>query len=192
MTFYGYWSEVFVSPSCLLSYIGHFQTHNKYFFFLCSGVGAGGGCVEGRSPGPTLSNQSASGREQEAVGEPPFQRVPGNRGRPGETGGWVVCSRASQPQFDREKFGRCQDDIWVNNKNVLSLISLDIGIYANCQSSRIWLFVVTDFNLENHVFCDLSRLWWVHCHWSSTIGMYHRHAPLSMNKNHPWYIYVCI
>lgn len=32
MTFYGYWTEVFVSPSCPLSYIGHFQTHNKYFF----------------------------------------------------------------------------------------------------------------------------------------------------------------
>lgn len=52
--------------------------------------------MERRSPGPALSNHSASGREQEAVREPPSQRAPRCRGRLTETGGWVVCSNCSQ------------------------------------------------------------------------------------------------
>lgn len=61
--------------------------------------------MERRSPGPALSDHSASGREQEAASESLSQRVPRHRGRPAETGGWVVCSKDSQPGFDRYVLG---------------------------------------------------------------------------------------
>lgn len=48
--------------------------------------------MEGRSPGPAVSNYSASGREQEAVGEPLAERVPRHGGGPTETRRWVHLS----------------------------------------------------------------------------------------------------
>ena len=125
------------------------------YFFLCSGVGAGGGCVEGRSPGPALSNQSASGREQEAAGEPPSQRVPRHRGRPGETGGCVICSGASQPEFDGER--KCLGGVKMKKCLVTDPIHICLCRYwylCHRQSSRVRLFTVTDLNLEKHVFVD--------------------------------------
>lgn len=60
------------------------------FSVSCSGIGAGGGCMERWSPGSALSNLSASGREQEAVIKPSSQRIAHPRGRLTETRWCVV------------------------------------------------------------------------------------------------------
>lgn len=143
-------------PSCSCSYIDPFRTNPKYsvqrldcadifplsnYFCTCSGVGAGGGCVERRSPGPALSDHSASGREQEAASESLSQRVPRHRGRPAETGGWVVCSKDSQPGFDRYVLGGFKM-IYGTRKHIyyygilfVTAISYILSVRAGCQLS---------------------------------------------------------
>lgn len=60
--------------------------------------------MERRSPGSALSNQSAPGREQEAVGQSPAQGDAHSRGRFPETGRWVIwggiiCAKSAVLHF---------------------------------------------------------------------------------------------
>lgn len=98
---------------------------------LCSGLGAGGGCVARRSPGPARSNHPASGREQEAVSEPLCQRVAGHRGRPAETGRWVVCGSGSHLGFDGWVVGGFEminklGEYWHNKAYMVSAMKWEI------------------------------------------------------------------